>query len=370
MQLLSGSNELRKHFKPPKSEYNLINPINRRNFLILSGATGASLLLNAAQIETKEALPLNETSPTAEGYQKKASKIPIILDTDIGGDIDDAWALALILKSPELDLKMLVTDTGNPTYRGAVTGKYLEAAERTDIPIGLGVYENDGTGPQEAWLGDYQLSDYPGQVYEDGVGAMINLIMNSPEPITLICIGPVPNIKAALEREPDIVKNAKIVGMFGSLRSGYNGSDLISNETNVRLNPDACRQMFNKFSDVTITPLDTCGLVQLTEKKYQKVHDCNDPLIKTLIESYYSWSEYVEWTEAAPRRQSSTLFDTVAVYLAGSEKYLEIENLGIQVTDDGYTLIDKNKKAIRCATKWKDLPAFEDWLVNRLTNTC
>jgi inosine-uridine nucleoside N-ribohydrolase len=39
------------------------------------------------------------------------SKIPVILDTDIGGDIDDAWALALILKSPELDLKMLVTDT-------------------------------------------------------------------------------------------------------------------------------------------------------------------------------------------------------------------------------------------------------------------
>ena len=344
------------------------NTITRRNFMKLSGATGATLLLNSHKIETKEDY-VKGKSETLPGKQKMASKISIILDTDIGGDIDDAWALALILKSPELDLKMVVTDTGNPNYRGAVTGKYLEAAGRTDIPIGLGVYENDETGPQEPWLGDYQLSDYPGQVYEDGVGAMIDLIMNSPEPITLICIGPVPNIRAALEREPSIVKNAKIVGMFGSLRYGYNGNDIISKETNVRLNPDACRQMFNQFPDVTITPLDTCGIVQLTGNNYQKVHDCNDPLIKTLIESYYSWSEYVEWTEAYPRLQSSTLFDTVAVYLALSEEYLEIENLGIQVTDDGYTLIDNNEKVIRCATKWKDLPAFEDWLVNRLTNT-
>ena len=343
------------------------NIITRRNFLKMSGSTGATLLLNARNIKAKED-NLNRASQTWEANQNKASKIPIILDTDIGGDIDDAWALALILKSPELDLKMVLTDTGNPIYRGAVTGKYLEVAGRTDIPIGLGVYENDGTGPQKTWLGNYQLLNYPGQIYEDGVGAMIDLIMNSPEPITLICIGPVPNIKVALEREPNIVKNAKIVGMYGSLRYGYDGNEVISKETNVRLNPDACRKMFNKFSDITITPLDTCGIVNLTENKYQKVHDCTDPLIKTLIESYYSWSEYVEWTQAYPRLQSSTLFDTVAVYLALSEEYLEIENLGIQVTDEGYTLINKNEKAIRCATKWKDLPAFEDWLVNRLTN--
>ncbi len=346
---------------------------SRRNFLKLSaGAVGATLLLKACSIGNS-ATPFDKTRQTiTKGNRQMASKILVILDTDIGGDIDDAWALALTINSPELDLKMLVTDNGNPIYRGAVTGKYLEAAGRTDIPIGLGVEENDVThppGPQEAWLGDYKLSDYPGKVYEDGVGAMIDLIMNSPEPITLICTGPVPNIRAALEREPWIVKNTKIVGMFGSLRYGYDGSEVIVNETNVRLDPDACRQMFNQFPDITITPLDTCGIVHLTGKNYKKVHDCKDPLIKTLIESYYSWAEYVEWTQAYPKVESSTLFDTVAVYLALSEEYLEIENLGIRVTDEGYTLIDENEKVIRCATKWKDLPAFEDWLVNPLTDT-
>lgn len=327
--------------------------ITRRNFLKFSGATGATLLFNPHKASTK-------------ANQKKNSKIPIIFDTDIGGDIDDAWALTLILKSPELDLKMLLTDTGNPTYRGAVAGKYLEAAGRTDIPLGLGVYENEGTGPQEAWLGNYQLSDYPGQVYEDGVGKMIELIMNSPEPITLICTGPVPNIRAALKREPGIIHNTRIAGMFGSLRYGYDGSTVITKETNVRLAPDACRQMFDQFPDITITPLDTCGFVSLRDKNYKKVHDCQDPLIQTLVESYYSWSEYVEWTQTFPMVESSILFDTVAVYLALSEEYLEIENLGIRVTDEGFTLIDPNEKAIRCATKWRNLGTFEDWLVNRL----
>lgn len=299
-----------------------------------------------------------------------SAKIPVILDTDIGGDIDDAWALALILKSPELDLKMVLTDTGNPLFRGAVAAKYLEAAGRTDVPIGLGVYENDGTGPQEPWLGDYQLSDYAGQVYEDGVGALIEMVMASPEPITLICISAVPNLRAALEREPRLAQKVRIVGMFGSLRMGYDGRDEIDAETNVKLDPDGGRQMLSTFPDVTITPLDTCGIVHLTRPKYDRVHDCQDPLIKRLIESYYSWAEHASWTEVNPRMVTSTLFDTVAVYLAISERFLEIEALGIQVTAAGYTLIDENEKRIRCATRWKDLDAFEDWLVERLTKDC
>lgn len=295
------------------------------------------------------------------------SKIPIILDTDIGGDIDDAWALALILKSPEFDLKLVLTDTGDVAYRGAVAAKYLQAAGRTDIPIGIGIHGEYWKGPQEPWLGDYQLDDYPGVVYEDGVGAMIDLIMTSAEPLTLICIGPVPNIKAALEREPRIVKKVKIVGMFGSLRLGYNGGHQISMETNVRVDPDACRNMFAAFPEITITPLDTCGLVQLKDEKYRRVTECPDPLIQTLIESYVSWANAVEWVEVSPEKHSSTLFDTVAVYLALSESHLDIEHLGIQVTDEGLTLIAEHEKKIRCATRWKDLPAFEDWLVERLT---
>ncbi len=230
-------------------------------------------------------------------------KIPVILDTDIGGDIDDAWALAFLLRSPEIDLRLIITDTGNTAYRGAVAARLLEAANRTDIPIGVGIHQNNETGPQEPWLEGYTLSDYPGTVYKDGIAAM-NDILSSSEQITLLCICPVPNVREALRRDAGIVQNVRIVGMFGSIRLGYDGSSIISKEYNVSADPEACRQLFDAFPSVTITPLDTCGLVRLTGSKYGKIHDCNDTLIKALIQSYYSWAEHNEWTEATPETSS------------------------------------------------------------------
>lgn len=296
-----------------------------------------------------------------------SQKVPVILDTDIGGDVDDIWALAMLLKSPEIDLKMVVTDSGNTTYRAALTGKLLEIAGRTDVPVAVGVHENDDLGLQADWLADYELSDYPGTVYEDGIGAMIDMIMASPEPVTLLCIGPVPNIKAALAREPRIVENARIVGMFGSVRLGYDGSSEISDEYNVRADAHACRQMFESFPEVIITPLDTCGLVKLEGEKYQKILACEDPLIRALVENVHVFAKHVDWMTLDSTKNSSVLFDTVAVYLAFSEELLKMEEISLHVTDDGFTRIDENGPRIRVATKWHDLPAFEDFLVKRLT---
>jgi inosine-uridine nucleoside N-ribohydrolase len=111
---------------------------------------------------------------------------------------------------------------------------------------------------------------------------------------------------------------------------------------------------------MTITPLDTCGLVVLQGEKYKKVCDSKDPIAKAVIENYNIWAK------GTPDR-SSVLFDTVAVYLSFSEELLSMEKLGIRVTDDGYTVEDKNAKVINCAMDWKDLSAFEDFLVERLT---
>ena len=291
-----------------------------------------------------------------------SNKIPVILDTDIGTDIDDAWALAMMLKSPELDVKLVVTDTGNTTYRAKIVAKMLEAGERTDVPVGIGIHLSDETGGQENWVEKYDLSSYPGTVHEDGVDALIQTIMNSPEPVTLICIGPVPNIGTALEREPKIVQNARFVGMHGSVRRGYGGSEKIAAEYNVAKHVPPCQKALSADWDITITPVDTCGIVHLSGEKYRSVYECNDPLIRALIENYRVWAKYSPESE----QRSSTLFDTVAIYLAFSEELLVMEKLGIRVTDDGYTAMDENAKVINCAMEWTDLAVFGDLLVKRL----
>ena len=309
---------------------------------------------------------LARRSPAAD-TPVSAAKIPVILDTDIGGDIDDTWALALMLKSPEFDVKLVVSDTGDTVYRARIIARMLEVAGRTDIPVGVGIRQSTQGGPQAAWVAGYALSRYPGKVHQDGVAALIDTIMKSPEPITLICIGAVSNIKAALEKQPEIARRARFVGMHGSIRLGYGGKPTPDPEANVVTDVAAARAAFAAPWPMTITPLDTCGLVHLTGEKYRKVAECTDPLTRAVVENYRVWREVVDPKAKGPATASSTLFDTVAIYLALSHDLVTMEDLPISITDGGITRIDPQGKRVACAMAWKDLGKFEDFLVQRLT---
>jgi inosine-uridine nucleoside N-ribohydrolase len=228
--------------------------------------------------------------------------------------------------------------------------------------------EPRGDGPQAGWLKEYNLSSYPGKVHTDGVQAIINTIMKSREPVTIIAIGPMPNVAAALEREPQIAERARLVGMYGSVRKGYGGANTPSPEWNVKANPKACRKAFTAPWPITITPLDTCGLVTLDADRYRRVRTSSDLIASTIIQNYRIWSQANKDQRNAPETHSSVLFDTVAVYLAFSQILCAMERLGIRVTDDGSTVIDAQAKQMDVATDWKSLDGYRDFLVGRLIN--
>lgn len=301
----------------------------------------------------------------ADAQPAPTARIPIIFDTDIGDDIDDTWALALILKSPELDLRLAVGDHGKAIYRAKLLAKFLQVAGRTDVPVGIGLPPADGVAGQAKWVEDYDLKSYPGKVYDDGVQAMIDMIMSSQRPITVVAVGPVPNLAEALRREPRIAQRARFVGMHGSVRKGYGGKAQIEAEYNVRSNVKACQAVFTAPWEMTITPLDTCGLVHLRGEKYARVRDSKDPVAAALIDNYRLWcGQKPERADTA----SSTLFDTVAVYLAFADAFCTIETLPIRVDENGFTLIDESSgKRMRVATEWKDMGAFEDLLAERIS---
>ena len=113
---------------------------------------------------------------------QSSRKIPAIFDTDICDDIDDTWALAFLLQCPELDVKLITTELGDSESQVKIVAKMLAIAGRTDIPIGRGMpYRSEQGHNQDCWIEDYNLSSYPGTIYADGVQAIINTIMNSPE---------------------------------------------------------------------------------------------------------------------------------------------------------------------------------------------
>jgi len=310
---------------------------------------------------------------------QSAIPLPVILDTDLCDDIDDTWAIAAMLQSPELDCKLITTAVGNTEEKAKVVAKFLQRVGRTNIAVGIGVKQRDGAHRQTPWAQEYGLASYPGKVHKDGVAVLIDTIMNSPTRITLIAIGPLPNIAEALKREPRIAEKADFVGMHGSVYRGY-GSEKPDAEYNVKADVEAAKKVFTAPWPMTITPLDTCGLVVLDGDKYQKVLKKNSPITTNLIENYRVWykaglKDRKDLDEAGLNRlvdeklnsSSTTLFDTVAIYLAVSKQLVEMEQLPIRITDDGFTRVENGAKMVNCAVKWKDLDGYESWLVERLT---
>jgi hypothetical protein len=89
----------------------------------------------------------NNNSPSS-----RREKMPVIFDTDIGDDIDDTWALAMLLQSPELDIKLITTAVGNTSSKAKIVTRFLETVGRSDIPVGIGVQHNKGSHGQEEWI--------------------------------------------------------------------------------------------------------------------------------------------------------------------------------------------------------------------------
>ncbi|MFW9897209.1 MAG: nucleoside hydrolase [Candidatus Thorarchaeota archaeon] len=297
-----------------------------------------------------------------------SKRIPVILDTDIGMDIDDTWALGFLLKCPEFDVKLITTATDDTKIKAKLVAKFLENAGRTDIPIGIGPSENNKKGNLYRWIKDYELSEYTGTVHENGMEVLCSTIMDSHDPITLIAIGPLGTVAGSLKMNPNITENARFVGMHGSIRIGYKGVPTPYHEYNVRHDIQSAREVFQAPWEKTITPLDTCGNIVLSGENFERIMNCDNTIVKLIKENFEIWAKKNSLTELITQdKKTSILFDTVAIYLGFSEELLNIEELKIEVSDEGMTIISENGSSMRCATSWKDVQAFKDLLVNRLT---
>lgn len=294
--------------------------------------------------------------------------IPVILDTDIGDDIDDTWALAMMLQCPEIEVKMVLSATEDTTYRAKIIAKYLESVGCGHIPVGVGAIGKPGGARQRqaAWVRNYDLKDYPGGVSEDGVGAAAQILLTAPEPVTLISIAPLGNVAEMIRRHMDLPQSTHFVGMQGALDIGYGGQGPVSAEWNVKVDPTSAQVVFGSpWKSCTITPLDTCGSVRLDGDAYQMVRHSTNVFCKHLMENYDIWADFSGEPGAAEK--STVLYDTVAIHLSYSQEFLDYETVGIQVNPEGLTIRDPKGPPVRVATGWKNLPAFKQNLIRRLT---
>jgi inosine-uridine nucleoside N-ribohydrolase len=296
----------------------------------------------------------------------------VILDTDIGSDIDDTWALMYLLASPELDLVMIVVTGGDLDYRARLCAKLLETCGRTDIPIVRGV--PGVTGPsrfQEPWLDDYSLDTYDGAILEDATDRIADMVRLHGS-VTIIGIGTASTLAEFCHAYPDLVLTVRLVGMYGSIRVGYGDGAGPVSEANVYGNIDAFRTAIAApWEDKLITPLDTCGNLVLDGDRYQQIRHSRSTAAGVIRENYDIWARLVNWIDVPPgmtEKKSSVLFDVVAVLLAFDESRLKVVRMPIWADDEGILRVDQSKGTeVRVALEWRDKAYLLDQLTERVT---
>ena len=232
---------------------------------------------------------------------------PVILDTDIGDDIDDALALALALQSPELDVRAVITVLQDGPRRADLVWRILDLYGRTGIPVGIGaelpLLAKPRTGPvrqTEALAADYHM---PAGRVRNGLELFIDTCMQSPQPITVLAYGPLTNIALALRAEPRLGKQiGRIILMNGVFfRPGL--------EYNTKMDPEASQIVYNAGVPVTTVGLDVTMQCRLSQEQLGQIAGSQRPGVQFLYKLIQIWQEHDD-------RRRPVLHDPLAVLVA------------------------------------------------------
>lgn len=257
---------------------------------------------------------------------------PVIIDTDIGDDIDDAFALALALKSPELRILGVTTAFGDTELRARLVDRYLAAVGRTDIPVAAGM----ATPHSNVFTQGAYAKREPERRHANAVEFLLEQIKSHPGEITLIAIGPLFNAQAAIEKDPATFKKLKrVVIMGGSIDRGYDSATDKNRppdaEWNIARDPAGLRALLSSGVPVVMMPLDSTQ-VHLESEARERMFAFGSPLTDQLALLYHQWVEGSEghWT-------TPTLFDPVAVTYAIRPDLCPATPMHIDVDDKGFT---------------------------------
>ena len=260
----------------------------------------------------------------------------IIIDTDIGGDIDDAFAVALALNSSELQILGISSTTGDTMLRARLLSRLLKEAGRSDIPVAVGIAKNPehGAGLTQRPYAEEWPSD---QKYPGAVEFLLDQIRQHPGEITLVAIGPLTNIGAAIDHDAATFRKLKrIVMMGGSVHRGYDNprSDVStepSAEYNIAADVPAAQKLFSSGVPLYVMPLDSTQ-IKLEEVRRSQVLMSGTPVTDALTLLYYQWS--------AGAMQTPTLYDPVAVAYAVRPELCPTQPMRLAVDEKGYTRVE------------------------------
>ena len=264
------------------------------------------------------------------------SRMKVILDTDIGTDIDDAWALGYALKSPTFELLGVTVTDGDTTARARLACKLLQRLGRTDVPVAVGrrtaAVPRDRIDYQFAWAEDFETYK---PIATPAVQFLADTIRRYPNEVTLIAVGPLHNIGDLVRQHPDVVPLVKrVVLMSGSIGANAWSSSAVA-EWNVKLAIREAQAVYAAAWPMTIVPLDSTTYVQLQDRERDALRKSGTPLVIALETLLRLWADQPT--------SRMTLHDQMALAEAQlpGRFFAHCDALPLKVDDQGYTRVDR-----------------------------
>jgi inosine-uridine nucleoside N-ribohydrolase len=253
----------------------------------------------------------------------------VIIDTDIGDDVDDAFALALAVKSPELEIVGITTTFGETEVRAQIVDRFLGEVGRGEIPVMAGQRTDTKNPMSQRRYADG--SHFARNSHGDAASFILEQIRKYPGEITLIGIGPLMNVGAAIDRDAATFRKLKrVVIMGGSIRRGY--GDLGYNEHvppqpewNILNDVASAQKLFASGVPLYVMPLDSTQL-KLDEVKRDFLFTRGTAVTDQLAILYHLWAQ-----------ETPTLFDPMAVTFVLRPELCPVIAMHLRVDEKGYT---------------------------------
>lgn len=296
----------------------------------------------------------------AAQQEAQQERMKVILDTDIGTDIDDAWALAFVIAHRNFEpLGITITDGATPA-RAKVACKLLHLTGRGDLPVAVGRPDNrdDRIDYQFSWAEDFEGKK---PIKQSAADFIVEKAKRYPGEVTLIAVGPLQNVADALRKEPNLGKYLKrVVLMSGSIYGTANQPATPIAEFNVRVAIADAQLVYSAGLPLTIVPLDATTHVVLKDEEREQVRRHHTPLTISLEALYRLWLR-------GPQSRM-TLHDQLAVAETASPDtfFHKKETLPLVVDDKGFTRIDRErgKPVVVCFEPKRD--EFMQYYIGRL----
>jgi len=322
----------------------------------MSKLPAALIRILACAILTASPVCSVQSSPTP-AVPEKAIPEKVIIDTDIGDDIDDAFAVALALRSPELQILGITTTFGDTETRAKLLDRFLAEAGRPEIPVAAGVpTPPKGTFTQRRYAENNRFAK---PAHPDAVTFLLDQIRRNPGQVTLLAIGPLMNVGAAIDKDPATFRKLKrVVIMGGSIKRGYGDLGFgppqpPQPEWNILNDIPSAQKLIAAGVPLYVMPLDATQL-KLDEVKRAFLFSQGTPLTDALTLLYHQWGQ-----------ETPTLFDPMTITFLVNPNLCPVQPMHIRVDEKGFTRPDAGApNAQVCLDSNPD--AFFRFYLNRL----